>query len=135
MIETCRLKNGVIFLHTIVSFVLSRKIINVYNNLPQNYGNNTIKDFRKYEKLQYRKNKLKLDIDFVNNCKQLGVYSKFLIFKLPNVSSKDASSIRKRLLRSGINKRNQRGLNQKELQLNLCYIFSVFIFKELCLFV
>ena len=34
-------------------------------------------------------NKLKLDIDFVNNSKQLGVYLKFLIFKLPNVSNKD----------------------------------------------
>ena len=33
---------------------------------------------------------IKLDIDFLNNCKQLGVYPKFLIFKLPNVSNKDA---------------------------------------------
>ena len=31
-----------------------------------------VKDFCKYEKLQYKKNKLKLDIDFLNNCKQLG---------------------------------------------------------------
>ena len=38
------------------------------------------------------------------------MYRKFLIFKLPNVSNKDALSIRKRLLRSAINKRN------KELQ-------------------
>ena len=52
----------------------------------------------------------KLDIDFLNNCKQLGVYPKFLIFKLPNVANKDAASIRKKLLRSTINKRN------KELQ-------------------
>ena len=55
-------------------------------------------------------NKLKLDIDFLNNCKQLGVYPKFLIFKLPNVSNKDTVSIRKGLLRSAINKGN------KELQ-------------------
>ena len=65
---------------------------------------------RKCDKLEYKKNKLKLEIDFLNNCKQLGVYPKFLIFKLPNVSNKDALSIRKRLLRSTINKRN------KELQ-------------------
>ena len=38
------------------------------------------------------------------------MYPKFLIFKLSNVSNKDALSIRKRLLRSAINKRN------KELQ-------------------
>ena len=51
-----------------------------------------ITDFRKYEKLEYKKKKLKLDINFLNNCKQLGVYSKFLIFKLPNVSNADALS-------------------------------------------
>ena len=38
------------------------------------------------------------------------MYSKLLIFKLPNVSNKDTLSIRKRLLRSTINKPN------KELQ-------------------
>ena len=95
---------------TILSFVLSREIINIYNDIARKYGNVTVKDFRRYEKLEYKKNKLKLDINFLNNCKQLGVYPKFLIFKLPNVSNKDALSIRKRLLRSAINKCN------KELQ-------------------
>ena len=38
---------------------------------------------------------------------QLGEYPKFLIFKLSNVSNKDALSVRKRLLRSTINKRNK----------------------------
>ena len=90
--------------------MLSRKIINVYNDIARRYGNVTVKDFRKYEKLEYKKNKLKLDIDFLNNCKQLGVYPKFLIFELPNVFNKYALSIRKRLLCSAINKRN------KELQ-------------------
>ena len=74
--------------------MLSRKIINVYNDL----------DFHKYEKLEYKKNELKLDINFLNNFKQLGVNPKFLIFKLSNVSNKDVPSIRKRLLRSTINK-------------------------------
>ena len=107
MIETRRLKNVVIFIQTILSFVLSRKIINIYNDIAQKYGNVTVKDFWKYEKLEYKKNKLKLDINFLNNCKQLSVYPKFLIFKLPNASNKDALSIRKRLLRSAINKRNK----------------------------
>ena len=107
MIETRRLKNVVIFIQTILSFVLSRKIVNIYNDIAQKYGIVTVKDFRKYEKLEYKKNKLKLDIDFLNNCKQLGVYPKFLIFKLPNVSNKDALSIRKRLLHCVINKCNK----------------------------
>ena len=110
MIETRRLKNVVVFFQSVLSFVLSRKIINIYNDIARKYGNITVQDLRKHEKLQYKKNKLKLDIDFLNNCKQLGVYPKFLIFKLPNLSNKDAISTRKRLLRSAINKRN------KELQ-------------------
>ena len=44
---------------------------------------------------------------FLNNCRQLRVYPKFLIFKLPNVSNKNALSICKRIFRSTINKRNK----------------------------
>ena len=79
-------------------------------DLAKKYGNVTVKDIHKYGKLEYKKNKLKLVIDFLNNCKELGLYPKFLFFKLSNVSNKDASSICKRLFRSAINKRN------KELQ-------------------
>ena len=88
--------------------MLSRKTINIYNDITWKYGNVTVyQDFPKYEELEYKKNKLKLDIDFFNNCKQLGVYPKFFIFKLSNVSNKDFLSIRKILLRSAINKRNK----------------------------
>ena len=99
-----------IFIQTVLRFVLSRKIINISNDVVRSYGNVAVKDFRKHEKLEYKKNKLKLDIDFLNNCKHLGVYRKFLVFKLPNVSNKDTLSMRKILLCSAINKRN------KELQ-------------------
>ena len=99
--------------------MLSRKIINICNDIARKYGNVTVKDFRKYEKLEYKKNKLKLDIDFLNNCKQLGVHSKFLIFKLLNVSNKEALSVRKRLLRSAINKHNIE-LQHLSKELSLC---------------
>ena len=59
--------------------------------------NITVTDLRKYEKLKYTQNKLKLDIDFRSSYEQLGVYPKFLIFKLLNVSNKDALSTRKSL--------------------------------------
>ena len=95
MIEIRRLKNVVIFIQTILRFVLSKNIINIYNDIAQEYGKVTVRDFWKYEKLEYKKNKLKLDIEFLNNWKQLGVYPKFLIFKLPNVSKTDLLSIRK----------------------------------------
>ena len=73
MIETRRLKNAVIFIQTILIFVLSRKIVNIYNDIAWKYGNVSVKDFRKHKKLECKKDKLKLDIDFLSNCKQLGV--------------------------------------------------------------
>ena len=127
MTETHRFKNVVIFIQTILSFVLSRKIINIYNDIARKHGNVTVKDFQKYKKLEYKKNKLKLDIDFLNNCKHLGVYPKLLIFKLPKVSNKDPLSIYKRLLRSAINKRNkelQHLLKELSLSVNvLCFYY------------
>ena len=57
MIEMPRLKSVVIFFQRILSFVLPRKIINIYNDIARKYGNITVKDFRKYEKLEYKKNK------------------------------------------------------------------------------
>ena len=101
------------------NYLKREKRKNIYNDIAWKYGNVTVKDFRKYEKLEYKKNKLKLDIDFLNNCKQLGLYPKFLIFKLPNVSNKNALSIRKRLLCSAISKRNKELQNlSKELSLS-----------------
>ena len=67
MVETCRLKNVLIFIQVILSLTLSRSILNNYNDIAQKYGNVAVKDFRKYQKLEYKKNKLKLDIDFLNN--------------------------------------------------------------------
>ena len=130
MIETRRLKNVVIFIQTILSFVLSRKIINIYNDIARKYGNVTVKDFRKYEKLEYKNNTLKLDIDFLNNCKQLGVYQKFLIFKLPNVSNKDALPIRKRLLRSAINKHNKelQHLSKELKSIRKLFVYAAFYY-------
>ena len=69
----------VIFIQTILSSVLSGKTINIYNDIARKCGNITVKDFRKYEKLEYKKNKLKLDIDFLNKYKHLDVYPKLLI--------------------------------------------------------
>ena len=122
MIETRCLKNLVIFIQTILDFVLSRKIINIYNDIARNYGSVTVKE--------YKKNKVKLDIYFLNNCKQLGVYPEFLIFKLPKVSNKDALSVRTRLLRSAINKRNK---ELQHLQKNSVYPKTFYLHSSLLL--
>ena len=61
MTETRRLKNVVVFIQSILSFMLSRKIINIFFDIARKYRNVSVKDFRKYEKLEYKKNKLKLE--------------------------------------------------------------------------
>ena len=84
---------------------------------------------------------LKLDINFLINCKQLSVYLKFLIFKMPNVSNKDALSIRKRLLRSTINRHNKElqhilielSLSEKILLKQLCTIDFDILTKSITL--
>ena len=43
MIETRHLKDIAIFFQTILSLVLSRKIINIYNDIVRKYENVTIK--------------------------------------------------------------------------------------------
>ena len=98
--------------------MVSRKIIDTYYDIALKHRNITVKDLRKYKKLRHRKNKLKQYIHFLNNWKQRGVYPKFFIFKLSNVSNKD-SSIRKRLLRSTINKRNNE-IQHVLKELSLC---------------
>ena len=123
-----RLKNVVVFIQTSWSFVLSRKIINIYDDIAHKYGNVTVRNFWKYEKLEYKNNKLKLGINFLKNCKKLDVYPKFLIFKVPNVSNKHALSIRKRLLRSAINKRNKEFQHlSKELSIRKCFFLLSFL--------
>ena len=45
MIEMRRLKTVVIFIQRILSFGLSRKIINVYKKIARKYGNATVTNF------------------------------------------------------------------------------------------
>ena len=80
MIETRRLKNIVIFILTILSFVLSRKIINVYNDIARRYGNVRVKDFRKYEKLRCYFYDFSVDFDAITVSKILNIH-KYLMKK------------------------------------------------------
>ena len=50
MTETGRLKNVAIFIQTVLSLLLSRKVINIYKDIAWKYGNITVKNFQQYEK-------------------------------------------------------------------------------------
>ena len=70
------------------------------------------------------RNKPKLNINFFSNCKQLGVYPKFVTLKLSNLSNKDALSINERLLPSAINKPNKERLKRTQSIQSLFYANS-----------
>ena len=124
MIETRRLKIIAFFVQIILSFVLSRKIINIYNEIARKYGNVTVKHFRKYEKLEHKKKKLKLNIDFLSNCKEHDVYPKLFIFKLPNVSNEDPlSNFKKSFIGPSISVINNSNIFQK----NSVYLKTLYL--------
>ena len=58
------------------------------------YGNNTVKTLRKYEKLDYKNRKAKLDLDFLQTCQNNNVMPNFLHFKLANKSLKTSEAYR-----------------------------------------
>ena len=62
---------------------------------------------RKYKKLKIKIRKGELDATFLRNCQIFNVTPKFLTINLPSVSSYDLQFIKKRLLRSAVNKRNK----------------------------
>ena len=66
-----------------------------------------IEQLRKYEKLKIKIRKGELDATFLRNCQIFNVTPKFFTINLPSVSSYDLQSIKKRLLRSAVNKRNK----------------------------
>ena len=67
----------------------------------------SIAELRKLEKLCTKIRKAELDLQFLKNCQSFNVTPKFLSFRLPHASSHDTKSIRKRLLRGAIRKRNR----------------------------
>ena len=52
------------------------------------YGNNTLKTLRKFEKVDFKLRKIKLDIEFLNNCLAKNVIPKFLQFRLASKNSR-----------------------------------------------
>ena len=70
-----------------------------------NYIDINVCDLRKLEKLHIKRNKAQLDINFLINCKNFGVFPKFINVYLPNVDEKDIYGIKKKLRQNAIHKR------------------------------
>ena len=100
-----KLKSVVLSLKILISLVLSRKFGNIIHDIAQNYININVSDLRKLEKLHIKRKKAQLDINFLINCKNFGVFPKFINVYLPNVDEKDMYGIKKKLPQNGIHKR------------------------------
>ena len=74
-------------------------IVNKYNGLL------SVSSLRKLEKLSLECDKALLDIKFLSICKRFSVVPKCINFNLPYANHNDDRAIRRRLLRSAMNKR------------------------------
>ena len=50
-------------------------------DITQKYGQQTLKNFRKLQKLQLQRDKSQCDLEFLQQCKLSGVFPKFIYFK------------------------------------------------------
>ena len=84
---------------------MHRNVGNIVCDIVQKYENVEVFQLQKVERLSIKTRKAELDIKFLRNCKIFNVIPKFLNFNLPYTNEVDSKFIRKRLLRSVLNKR------------------------------
>ena len=100
-----------LYLKIISCLLLFGKFGTIVHDLAAKYERKlSISDFRHLEKTSIKARKAQLDVNFLKNCQSLRVFPKFILFSLPNISPKDlkdATALRKRLLRSAIEKRSK----------------------------
>ena len=110
-------KKVVFFIKIISTVVILRDFGNLIHDVANNSnGLVSVQTLRKLEKLRKRCDKANLDINFLTNCKTLGVIPKFVCFPIPNSTSFDATAIRRKLLKNAITKRIS---EKKSLEINV----------------
>ena len=92
------------YVRLITCLLLHRNFGNIVYDIVQKYENVEVFQLRKLERLSIKTRKAELDIKFLRNCKIFNVIPKFLSFNLPYTNEVDSKFIRKRLLRSALNK-------------------------------
>ena len=97
------------FMRLSILLLLSRPFGSIIFDLAAKYnGRVNISDLRKFEKLSIKTRISELDLAFLCNCRSPNVFPKFLCFHLPaNIDRQDALGIRRKLLKSAINRRTK----------------------------
>ena len=91
----------------IISLLLHRNFGSIVYDIVQKYENFEVFQLRKLEKLSIKIGKAELDIKVLRNCKLFNFIPRFLGFDLPHTNEVDSKFVCKRLLRSGLNKRQE----------------------------
>jgi len=107
--ETCLANQKFLsFLRLISDIIGLRNVGRIISDYSSKYaGILELSQFRKVEKLSKKVKKAELDINFLTSCQRFNVFPKFVCFPLPNVNKHDVFAIRKRLLKSALNKRSK----------------------------
>ena len=85
--------------------MLSRDCGCIIHDITRKYKNINVNDLRKLEKLHTKRNKSKLDINFLINCKTFGVFPKFIYINIRNIDEYDTLCLKKKLTNNTIHKR------------------------------
>ena len=68
----------------VATLVFLLKTASIVSIICRRYGEKLLKEFRQFEKLDYKLRKVQLDLDFLSNCKDNDIIPNFLNFRLAN---------------------------------------------------
>ena len=100
-----RIQSFLLLFKCIVHLLLRRPFGAIIYDICNKYDELDIGHLRKFEKLAVKCRKAELDIQFLKNCKLLGVTPKFPTFPFPSKFQDDIRGIKKRLLKSATQRR------------------------------
>ena len=87
-------KNVVFYIQVLVNLICVRNFAKVIFNISKHHdGKVSIKQLRNLEKSHIKLDKAILDLNFLLNCKILGVVPKFLCFNAPYTNHNDSKAI------------------------------------------
>ena len=91
-----------------IRFPLGKSLATILNN---RYNNGALEAFRKFQRLELKLGKPKLDLEFLSTCKKRSVIPRFLWFKVSNRRLRTSSAYRQcqsKLLQDEINAEHAR---------------------------
>ena len=100
-----KFKSVVLFLKILVTLVLPRGYGCTIHDIAHKYKDINVSELRKLEKLHIKRNKSQLDINFLINCKTLGVFPVFIYVNIRNIDEYDTLCLKKKLRNNAIHKR------------------------------